>query len=87
MGSLFSSPSVPSISPVSFVPTTTTTNVTPTTETPSVETSPSSNSEDAVKDVIKRTSRGRSSTIQTSFRGVLGETNTLVPQRKSLLGE
>ena len=85
MGSLFSRPSMPTVSPVSYVPTSTTI-----TETPSVETTTtpsSSESEDAVKDIIRNTTRGRSSTIQTSFRGVLGETNTLVPQRKSLLGE
>lgn len=85
MGSLFSAPSVPSVSPLSYVPT----SQPNATATPIVNNTPvsSTESEDAVKDVIRKTSRGRSSTIQTSFRGVLGETNALVPQRKSLLGE
>ncbi len=90
MGSLFSSPSVPSVSPVSYVPTTTVVQRTATTtakpKTTTTTTQPSEK-EDAVKDIIRKSSRGRSSTIQTSFRGVLGETNALVPKRKSLLGE
>lgn len=43
--------------------------------------------EDRVCDVVRRASRGRGSTIQTSFRGVLSEAGDLVPQRKNLLGE
>ncbi len=47
-----------------------------------------------VRDVIRKTTRARSSTIQTSYRGILGDdgddfarSNALVPQRKNLLGE
>ena len=40
-----------------------------------------------VEDVIRRTTRGRNSTIQTSYRGVLTEQTALMPKRKNLLGE
>ncbi len=40
-----------------------------------------------VEDVIRRTARGRNSTIQTSYRGVLTDQSTLTPKRKNLLGE
>lgn len=43
--------------------------------------------QDAAKDVIRKASRGRNSTILTSLRGVLSSENDLKPQRKSLLGE
>jgi len=86
MGSLFSTPSIPSISSVQYVAPSTSINPT-SLEPQTIDQPQSSETEDVVKDVIRRSQRGRSSTIQTSFRGVLGETNTLVPQRKSLLGE
>lgn len=83
MGSLFSAPSVPTYFPVTYVAPSTSVN--PTMVTPSTD--GSSTDTETVKDVISRVSRGRSSTIQTSFRGVLGESNSLAPQRKTLLGE
>ena len=43
--------------------------------------------EDQARDVARRVSRGRGSTIRTSFRGVLTKGNSLSPQRKNLLGE
>lgn len=52
-----------------------------------------SQDEDNVRDVIRRQTRGRSSTIQTSYRGVLEENEraslptSLSPKRKNLLGE
>ena len=49
--------------------------------------SASAEDEEKVRAVVRRTNRGIGSTIQTSFRGVLGETNSLAPQRKTLLGE
>lgn len=85
MGSLFSSPSTPSAPSVKFEAPSTSVN--PTTATSSVDQTQTPETEDAVRDVIRRSSRGRSSTIQTSFRGVLGDANSLAPQRKTLLGE
>lgn len=35
----------------------------------------------------EREQSGRSSTIHTSYRGVLSDTNSLRPKRKTLLGE
>ena len=89
MGSLFSSPSVPTVSPVAYVPSSQSqTNVAKTVSTQtSSSTSQPDDTEDAVRDIIRKSSRGRSSTIQTSFRGVLDETSSLAPKRKTLLGE
>lgn len=83
MGTLFSTPSVPAYSPISSASSSTETSVSDS-EVPSAEIP---NDENAVKDVVRRASRGRHSTIQTSYRGVLGQGNTLSPQRKTLLGE
>lgn len=101
MGSIFSGPSVPtSYSPVTYVP-----SVSPTvrSSTSSSGSSPSDktgetnastddnsvNEEEIIRDIIRRNFRGRNSTIQTSYRGVLGTTSedNLRPQRKTLLGE
>ena len=52
-----------------------------------------SQDEDNVRDAIRRQTRSRSSTIQTSYRGVLEESESaslstsLSPTRKTLLGE
>ena len=84
MGSLFSSPSVPTVSPVAYVPSSQSqTNI------PQIPSSPAKpdETEEAVRDIIRKSSRGRSSTIQTSFRGVLDETSSLAPKRKTVLGE
>jgi len=91
MGSLFSPP-VPAYSPVSYAaPVVSAPIQTPEPQTIIQETQQNSetdnNDESVVKDIIKRSSRGRSSLIQTSYRGVLGEGDALSPQRKSLLGE
>jgi hypothetical protein len=90
MGSLFS-PSVPTYSPVSYTPAAIQTSPQPQqNESPETQqnTQTDSNEEDVVKDIIKRNTRGRSSLIQTSYRGVLGEASApTAPQRKSLLGE
>lgn len=47
--------------------------------------------ENVVRDIVRRQTRGRNSTIQTSYRGVLGDAGdapiALTPQRKTLLGE
>jgi hypothetical protein len=43
--------------------------------------------EDAVKKIIKRSNKGQSALIQTSYQGVLTNVNQLAPQRKNLLGE
>ena len=86
MGSLFS-PSVPRYSPVSYTPAI----ASSVNETSGEgETSPNTsqdNEEEIVRDIIRRNFRGRNSTIQTSYRGVLGEDNALAPKRKTLLGE
>lgn len=42
---------------------------------------------DAVREVIRKSTRGRGSTVLTSLRGVLNNDNGLQPRRKSLLGE
>jgi len=84
MGSLFSAPPIPTIPFVQSAPSSTSVNPA-SVERPSI--SVPDNNDEVVKDVIRRASRGRSSTIQTSFRGVLGESNSLSPQRKTLLGE
>ncbi len=86
MGSLFSSPSVPTYSPVQYVPPQSV-QKNSANEKPTPSINQDSDDENQVKDVIKRSARGRNSLIQTSYRGVLGEANALVPQRKSLLGE
>lgn len=88
MGSLFS-PVVPAYSPMVYAP-----------STPRVNSSSPDNAgapqtggeetferEDSVRDFIRRTNRGRNSLIQTSYRGVLSDLNSLAPQRKNLLGE
>lgn len=85
MGSLFSSPKIPTAPSVQYVAPSTSIN--PTLVGDGTNTENKNDNDEAVKDVIRRASRGRASTIQTSFRGVLGETNSLAPQRKSLLGE
>lgn len=81
MGSLLKtqSPSMPA--PYIYTP--------PAVQTPTTVDQPTPNTEDEekVRAVVRRTNRGIGSTIQTSFRGVLGETNSLAPQRKTLLGE
>jgi hypothetical protein len=90
MGSLFSTPSVPTVSPVSYVPQQVappSTSINPTTVKDTSQNKKKEDDDAAVKDIIKRATRGRSSTIQTSFRGVLEEANTLAPKRKTLLGE
>ena len=94
MGSLFS-PSVPQYSPVIYQP--------PRVEAPgfsfpdnkgdtnTAQTSSGQKEkiedEDNIRDLIRRNARGRNSLIQTSYRGVLTDMNSLVPQRKNLLGE
>jgi hypothetical protein len=88
MGSLFA-PSVPRYNPVTYSQPVTQQKSTPSTlpENPVSETK---SDEDIAKDIIKRTTtRGRNSTIQTSYRGVLTplSSGTITPQRKSLLGE
>jgi len=84
MGSLFSAPPIPTIPFVQSAPPSTSVNPV-SIERPLI--SDPDNNDEVVKDVIRRASRGRSSTIQTSFRGVLGQSNQLAPQRKILLGE
>ncbi len=90
MGSLFS-PSVPSYSPVSYTPQVVSApKQTPTQPTEKTQQNRQAETpdEEVIRDVIKRSTRGRSSLIQTSYRGVLGEASTpTAPQRKSLLGE
>lgn len=92
MGSLFS-PSTPAYSPVSYSPpvrTISTPAPVASISSPSTVTNTDSKTdEDIAKDIIKRTTRGRNSTIQTSYRGVLDpiSNGTIAPQRKSLLGE
>ena len=83
MGSMFSAPSVPSYSPVQYIAPSYANNAV----SQSSNDDEMQSSEEAVKNVIRKTSRGRNSLIQTSYRGVLGESNSLIPQRKSLLGE
>ena len=87
MGSLFSS-ATPSYTPTQSVATNSVTQDVPNDD--GVET-PDLKNEEAVRDVVRKSSRGRSSTIQTSYRGVLEEGDnapiTLTPQRKNLLGE
>lgn len=86
MGSMFSAPPVPTYSPVQYVaPSAVTQNNTASNDADNTQ--QNTQEEDAVKDIIRKTTRGRSSLIQTSYRGVLGEGNALVPQRKNLLGE
>lgn len=95
MGSLFS-PSVPSTPAFTYQPTgsqPTPTNISTSsdegdnTQTTNSEAPSSQQDEDSVRDFIRRTNRGRNSLIQTSYRGVLTDTNNLTPQRKNLLGE
>jgi len=95
MGSLFSTP-VPSAPPVTYVPQVSTVPPSPQqssssqpvgTQNQSVNAEVNTDDEDAVKDIIKRTTRGRNSTIQTSYRGVLNTNEGIAPQRKTLLGE
>lgn len=101
MGSLFS-PSVPQYPVFTYQPRNNATNK-PTQQTPATNTSVDSESnpvetaqnnqqarsesEESVRDFIRRTNRGRSALIRTSYRGVLTDLNRLAPQRKNLLGE
>lgn len=88
MGSLFA-PSVPRYNPVSYAQPVTQQIPAPST-LPENPISEAKTDEDIAKDIIKRTTtRGRNSTIQTSYRGVLSPISnvTITPQRKSLLGE
>ena len=85
MGSLFKT-STPSVTPTLTQPAT----VKNSTE-PEVGEAVSQD-EDSVRDAIRRETRSRSLTIQTSYRGVLEEgakasSITLSPKRKTLLGE
>lgn len=88
MGSLFS-PVVPQYTTLSYTPQTTTTATSSanTSATETADTSTGSDDEESVRDLIRQANRGRSSLIQTSYRGVLSDTSDLSPQRKSLLGE
>jgi hypothetical protein len=81
MGSIFKKPKIPTYRPA---PTIVQRPI-----IPEPDTSDSDHEAEAEKarDIVRRASRGRGSTIRTSFRGVLGENNSLVPQRKNLLGE
>ncbi len=83
MGTLFSTPSVPTYSPVKYVaPISATTE-----EVAEMGGNQKSSDEGVVKDTVRRTLGGRNATIQTSYRGVLNQGNKLSPQRKTLLGE
>ena len=88
MGSLFSQ-SVPRYSPVSYAPQTQSTTDAPSQNDKLTVQQNNQNAaeEDSLKDVIRRSSRGRNSLIQTSYRGVLTDVSSLAPQRKNLLGE
>ena len=91
MGSFFS-PSVPKYSPVTYTPPQSVTSTTTYTPSPSEsdngENQQNSDDTQAITNVIKR-NRGRSSLIQTSYRGVLNEESDGInaPKRKTLLGE
>lgn len=85
MGSLFSAPPIPTSPSVQYVAPSTSVN--PTTIEQKSNESTIDDENDSVKNVIRRTNRGRSSTIQTSYRGALNANSTISPQRKNLLGE
>ncbi|MGH1399430.1 MAG: hypothetical protein ACRBCT_09485 [Alphaproteobacteria bacterium] len=88
MGSISSRPSVPSTTVVyQSIPTTTTTNATSSTTTSSAteQSSSESASESREASLLKR-DRGRTGTVQTSFRGLVENLNN-TQQRKTLLGE
>ncbi len=87
MGSFFS-PKVPSYTPFTYKSSTQQTASRKLVGDLNDQPSTPTKSEDGVRDVIRRSTRGRSSLIQTSYRGVLGEANApFTPQRKNLLGE
>jgi|GEM_PF-1508794 len=99
MGSFFA-PSVPTYSPVTYTPPQTTSTLSSDTtsndQTTESTTTTTTSETEAINDVIKRTNRGRSSLIQTSYRGVLNEQSdasdstplsNFTPKRKTLLGE
>ena len=86
MGSLFSTPDVPtSFNPYTYVPPAPTVS-TPTTgdNTTDTNTDTDNGDKDRVAAIVRR--RSFPDTIQTSWRGVL-QTGEWMPQRKSLLGE
>lgn len=85
MGKLFK-PSVPKYTPVSL-PQPAMPYTPPETDASEPVPVPDTQNFDAAKDVIRRVSRGRDSTILTSLRGVLRSEDDLQPRRKSLLGE
>ncbi len=88
MGSLFST-NTPSYAP------TQSTVVSPimqtVTDKDEVKADDTSSEENDIRDFVRKSTRSRSATIQTSYRGVLdedeGSLTSIVPQRKSLLGE
>ena len=86
MGSLFS-PSVPRYAPPVYVPSVSTPVSSGQSGGNQDEDRQSSGDEESVRDFIRRTNRGRSQLIQTGYRGVLTDFNSLAPQRKNLLGE
>ena len=91
MGSLFT-PSMPRYSPVNYVSQAseggqTTENYSAIANKAEGQQQPNESDEKSVRDMIRRNARGRNSLIQTSYRGVLTDINSLAPQRKNLLGE
>ena len=90
MGSLFSAPKQPAILPPPLRRTEPPRAVPPQSSSNATEenSQPAQRSAEARVENILNRRRGRSGTIQTSFRGVLGSrTDDGRPKRKSLLGE
>ncbi len=92
MGSLSSRPSVPAQPQVVFIPsqptvsTPTAASQVDTAETDGGDSSVPQSASEAREQSLLRRSRGRFGTVQTSFRGLLGLSNTDTA-RKTLLGE
>lgn len=92
MGSITSHPAIPAAAQTVYVPVYT--PATPATTTPAASTTdnsasiPDTSTASSVKNnsLLER-SRGVLSTVVTGFRGLLSDTNSNTPQRKTLLGE
>lgn len=90
MGSLTSHPAIPAAAQTVYVPvyTSPASTTTPSTTTTPATTTPDTSTAAGVKNTsLLERSRGVLSTVVTGFRGLLTDSNSTTPQRKTLLGE
>ncbi|MGB0719003.1 MAG: hypothetical protein ACPGRX_00930 [Bdellovibrionales bacterium] len=93
MGSLTSRPKVPTqtviyrTAPTTSVTTVSTSSAESTSNTQNAENTTSEAEQAARSQSLLQRERGRLGTVQTSFRGLLGLTDTAIAPRKTLLGQ